>query len=65
MEKASGKHIQFRYDARRGGDIAMAYADTSLAEKELGWKSEKTLPEMCEDAWRWQCNFPEGFPNVD
>lgn len=42
----------------------MAYADTTLAEKELGWKAEKALPEMCEDAWRWQCNFPEGYPKV-
>ncbi|VDN97771.1 unnamed protein product [Rodentolepis nana] len=65
MEKASGRHIQFRYDARRGGDIAVAFADTTLAEKELGWKAEKALPEMCEDAWRWQCNFPEGYPKVD
>ncbi|KAM7538118.1 hypothetical protein Aperf_G00000073529 [Anoplocephala perfoliata] len=64
MEKASGKPLKYRFEARRGGDIAMAYADTKLAEKELGWKAEKALPEMCEDAWRWQCNFPEGYPKI-
>ncbi|CDS42147.1 UDP glucose 4 epimerase [Echinococcus multilocularis] len=64
MEKASGKPVKYRFDARRGGDIAMAYADTTLAEKELGWKAEKGLPEMCEDAWRWQCNFPDGYPKA-
>uniref|UniRef100_A0A0R3WEN2 UDP-N-acetylglucosamine 4-epimerase n=1 Tax=Taenia asiatica TaxID=60517 RepID=A0A0R3WEN2_TAEAS len=64
MEKASGKPVKYRFDARRGGDIAMAYADTTLAERELGWKAEKGLPEMCEDAWRWQCNFPDGYPKA-
>ena len=62
MEKASGKPVKYRFNARRGGDIAQAYADTTLAEKELGWKAEKGLHEMCEDAWRWQCNFPDGYP---
>uniref|UniRef100_A0A5K3G1S9 UDP-glucose 4-epimerase n=1 Tax=Mesocestoides corti TaxID=53468 RepID=A0A5K3G1S9_MESCO len=64
MEKASGKPVKHRFDARRAGDIAMVYADTSLAEKELGWKAEKGLSEMCEDAWRWQCHFPDGYPEL-
>ena len=29
-------------------------SDPSLAEKELGWKAEKNLNNMCEDFWRWQ-----------
>lgn len=61
VEKASGKEIKFIVEARRAGDIDMVFADTSLAEKELKWKAEKELPEMCADAWRWQCQYPSGY----
>ena len=37
------------------------YADPSKAEKELGWKAKRGIREMCEDAWRWQKNNPEGY----
>ncbi len=39
---------------RRPGDIAECYADPAKAWRELGWKAEKNLTEMCRDAWRWQ-----------
>ena len=39
---------------RRPGDAAATYADPALAEKELGWKAEKTLEEMCRDAWNFR-----------
>jgi UDP-glucose 4-epimerase len=35
---------------------------TSLAERELGWKAERDLDAMCRDAWRWQSQNPDGFP---
>ena len=44
-----------------GGDIATCYSDASLAEKELGWKAENGIKEMCEDSWRWQKNNPNGY----
>ena len=31
------------------------------AEKELGWKAEFGIKEMCEDSWRWQSNNPNGY----
>ena len=43
------------------GDIAAAWADTSLAEQELGWRAERRLEDMCADAWRWQQKYPGGF----
>lgn len=43
MEAASGKPVKHHFEDRRTGDVAMVYADTSLAEKELGWKAEKAL----------------------
>ena len=46
---------------RRPGDIATCYSDASKAEKELGWKAENDIREMCEDSWRWQSNNPNGY----
>ncbi len=59
--KASGRKIPYRVVDRRPGDIAACYADPSLANRELGWQSEKDLAAMCTDAWRWQVNNPEGY----
>lgn len=61
FEEASGIHIPYVIKERRAGDIAVCYSDASLAEKELGWKAERDLREMCEDSFRWQENNPEGY----
>ena len=61
FEKASGKEIPYVIDPPRAGDIAECWADASKAEKELGWKAERHIPEMCEDSWRWQSSNPNGF----
>ena len=61
FEKVCGKKIPYQITARRPGDIAVCYADPSKAWKELGWKAEKTLEEMCEDSWRWQSQNPNGY----
>jgi UDP-glucose 4-epimerase len=61
FEKASGKEIPYRITGRRPGDIALAYADPSLAKKELGWNAERGLDEMCADSWKWQINNPKGY----
>jgi len=61
FETASGRKVPYEMAPRRGGDIATTYADCSLAEKELGWKAEKSLDEMCADTWRWQSKNPNGF----
>ncbi|CAA0241042.1 UDP-glucose 4-epimerase GalE [Tenacibaculum maritimum] len=54
FEKASGKPLNYKIVARRAGDITAAYADTTIANKELNWKTEKTLEEALADAWKWQ-----------
>ncbi|MGV3742671.1 MAG: UDP-glucose 4-epimerase GalE [Burkholderiaceae bacterium] len=54
FEHACGKSIPYRISPRRPGDIAVCYADPGLAEKELGWEAERTVDQMCGDAWRWQ-----------
>lgn len=54
FEHASGQSISYRIAARRPGDIAACWADTSFAAKVLGWKAKRGLSEMCADAWRWE-----------
>ena len=61
FEKASGIKIPYVIKPRRAGDIDACYADPGLAERELGWKAERGIEEMCEDSWRWQKNNPNGF----
>ena len=61
FEAATGVKIPYVIKPRRAGDIATCYSDASLAEKELGWKAENGIKEMCEDSWRWQKNNPNGY----
>jgi UDP-glucose 4-epimerase len=61
FEKVSGKQIPFSITERRPGDVGVCYADPSKAEKELGWKAEKGMEEMCQDSWRWQSHNPNGY----
>ena len=63
FEKASGVKIPYSIKPRRAGDIAICYSDPHKAYKELGWKAERGLDEMCEDSWRWQSNNPDGYPD--
>ncbi len=63
FEKASGISIPYKIAPRRPGDAAVCYADPSRAKRELGWKAERNLEDMCRDAWRWQSQNPEGYPD--
>ena len=56
FEKVSQKKLNYKIVARREGDITAAYADTSLANKELGWKAALGLEEALASAWQWQLN---------
>lgn len=40
--------VPYKIVGRRSGDVATVYANSDLALKELGWKAEKKLDEMCE-----------------
>lgn len=52
-EKASGKKIPVKFAKRRAGDIASCYAKTDLAYETIGFKTTKTLDEMCFDSWNY------------
>jgi len=62
FENITGKKINYKFVARRTGDVAENYADPSLALKELGWKTERNLQDMVKDTWRWQTQNPQGYP---
>jgi UDP-glucose 4-epimerase len=61
FEKVIGKSIPYRIGGRRPGDIAICFANANLAEACLGWRAEYDLVRMCEDAWRWQSQNPDGY----
>lgn len=61
FERVSGKKISYDICARRAGDVASYYADTSLALRRLNWRAVKSLEEMCQDTWRWQTMNPNGY----
>ncbi len=54
FEKVSGVRLNYEIVGRRAGDIERVWADTTLAEKELGWKPESTLEDALLTAWNWE-----------
>ena len=61
FERASGRDVPCHFAARRPGDVAVSYADPSLARELLGWQATRDIDAMCADAWRWQRLNPNGF----
>ncbi len=61
FEKACGHAIPYQIFDRRPGDVPTSYSDASKANRELGWFAHKTLDDMCQDAWRWQSQNPNGY----
>lgn len=59
--RISGKSIPYEWVDRRPGDIAVAYADPSLAKKILGWRARRNLEDMCASSWNWQYKNPQGY----
>ena len=54
FEKVTGIRVNYRFAARREGDIEQIWADPSRAEQVLGWKAKRSLDEMTLSAWHWQ-----------
>lgn len=59
FEKVSGQNLNYKIIERRPGDVEKVWADTKFANKELGWKAEKTLDEMMLSAWKWEQQLSE------
>lgn len=54
FEKVTNQKLPHKIVGRREGDVIQAYADTTKANNILGWKSEFTLEQALESAWKWE-----------
>ncbi len=61
FSKAIGSELPHKFAPRREGDVVQCYADPGKACRELGWKAEKSLDDMCADSYRWQRDNPDGY----
>ena len=64
FERAAGREIPHEFVGRRAGDLAAFWADPSRAAEELGWRTERSIDDMCADVWRWQSMNPQGYPDA-
>ena len=53
FEKVNNVKVNYKIVGRRPGDIAVCYANCDKALKELGWKCEKNIEDMCRDTWNF------------
>ncbi|MEE3414491.1 MAG: UDP-glucose 4-epimerase GalE [Prevotella sp.] len=61
FEKVNDVAVPYTIMPRRAGDIATCYSTSEKAAKELGWKAQYGIEEMCRDSWNWQKKNPNGF----
>jgi UDP-glucose 4-epimerase len=62
VEKVSGKKVPVVEAPRRAGDPPALYADSTLAQRELGWRVKFPDAEsIIATAWKWHSTHPKGF----
>jgi UDP-glucose 4-epimerase len=61
FEDTSGVKVKFKYKARRDGDIAAFWANSSKVIEKMNWQPERNIKNICEDAWRWHKLNPIGY----
>ena len=61
FEQASGRPVPLEIVDRRPGDAAITVADPSLAAERLGWRTRRSLADICRDGWAWQSANPQGY----
>ena len=65
FQRVNGVRIPYVIKPRRPGDIATCYSNPEKAFRELGWKANYGIEEMCRDSWNWQKNNPDGYGSQD
>ena len=61
FEEATGCAIPYVLVDRRPGDAASTVADPALAAERLGWRTRRSLTDICRDGWAWQSSHPSGY----
>lgn len=59
FERVNGLKLNYKFAPRRSGDVTAIWADPSLANAKLGWKSERSLDETLSAAWAWEKHIAE------
>jgi len=54
FERVNGINVPYEIVDRRAGDVEQVWADTSFANRELGWKADISLEDTLASAWKWQ-----------
>lgn len=54
FEKATGEKVPYTFAPPRPGDVTIAYADTTHAQKVLGWSAKRSIEEALSSAWNWE-----------
>jgi UDP-glucose 4-epimerase len=61
FERVNAVDLHCEILGRRPGDVAISFADCSLARAKLHWAAKRSLEDMCRDAWNWTVKNPNGF----
>jgi len=61
FEAASGKPVPYTIVDRRPGDAASTVADHRRAAELLGWRTRRSISDICRDGWVWQSANPQGY----
>lgn len=56
FERVNHKKISYKIIKRREGDTAISYAKSDVANKNLRWRTERTIESMCQTAWKFKKN---------
>lgn len=56
FEEANNLKLNYKVAPRRAGDVTAVWADTTLANDELGWHAERELTDTLRSAWAWECH---------
>lgn len=59
FEEANSLKLNYRVAPRRAGDVMAVWADTTLANEELGWRAERELRDTLRAAWEWEKHIRE------
>jgi UDP-glucose 4-epimerase len=54
FERVNGLKLNYKFAPRRAGDVTAIWADPTLANKEMGWKAERSVDETLAAAWAWE-----------
>ena len=62
VEQVSGKKVPLVAAPRRAGDTPTLNADSTLAQRELGWKVKfADAGSIIATAWKWHSTHPHGY----